>query len=164
MDAEEIILKGAEEFQLGNTCSAEGWFRLAVKRYPDFQPAHFGLAEILWAQKNYKGAVYGFRRAVELDPYFALAHFNLAVCYDNLGMLRQCMFSLRRALELKTMTHAVATEARRRYQELVRHDRLQIVWRNPEHIEKTPPAELFEVQPVYLVSSVDEFIRITEAR
>lgn len=163
MTAEEIILKGAEEFQAGNICSAEGWFRLAVKRYPDFQPAHFSLAELLYATKNYTGAVYGFRKAAELDPYFSLAHFNLAVCYDHLGMTRDCMLSLRRALKLHSLTFDVATEARRRYQELAREDSLKIVWRNLQRVEKTPPAELFAVQPVYLVDSVDEFLRITEA-
>ena len=68
-------------YRLGEVEKARTHFQQAVRSEPTLLEAHFNLANLLYLQKDWLGAMSHFQDVLDLNPRFALAHSHRALLH-----------------------------------------------------------------------------------
>ncbi|MDE3201721.1 MAG: tetratricopeptide repeat protein [Acidobacteriota bacterium] len=98
--AEADMLAGEALDEMKDNAGATKMFRAAVKANPKLPDVHFGLAYLLWAQKNYPEAATEFQAELDNDPDHVQSMVYLADTFIQMNKMEAARPLLERALKL----------------------------------------------------------------
>lgn len=106
-------------------------YEAALRIDSTYALAHFDLANVLDDQGLLVAAFEHYKRAIELLPQYADAHYNLAHLLERMNKNREALahWTIYRRLDHKGQWHDQAVE---RVRELLKSEKLQVVWENPK--------------------------------
>lgn len=103
----EEALENALLFEkIGNPEAARRLYQAMSPRFPERFEPHLGLAQLMYAKKNLRGALSEMEKAVQIKPDHPALLFNLSVLNFELGQVQK-------ARELKIQTLARASQEER---------------------------------------------------
>ena len=70
-----------------------------MKLHPDIPEAHHNIADIMYVEKNFKGAMKASKRAISLRPTMTHSTIMWVLCLEGLGRLHEALAAAEEALD-----------------------------------------------------------------
>jgi len=116
--------------KMGDTASAEQYFRQALTVSPSHQPSYHGLAELMLAQNRGQEATAMLQTWAATQPYVAESHVELAWLQRELGNPDAAVQSLQQALQVNPSHAAALAQMGQHYEEMGRPDQAVAMYQN----------------------------------
>jgi len=91
-------IAGLAESERGQLAPAEKQFRRAIQLDPQFVPAHYFLARLLYTRNRFDEAIQESKVTTDLRPNFVRAYENLGLCYEGRDDAKQAEYWYREAI------------------------------------------------------------------
>ncbi len=100
-DYEIWYLLGNLSQDLNNEANASFFLQKSIMMKPEFDKAHYNLANIYLNQKKYNMAVKEYKLAIKYKKDFAYYHYNLGCAYLGLKEYKEAKSAFEKAVKLK---------------------------------------------------------------
>ena len=101
-DYELWYLLGNLSQDLNNDTNASFFWQKSITMNPEFDKAHYNLANVYLKEKRYNSAVKEYKLAIKYKKDFAYYYYNLGCAYLGLKEYKEAKSSFEKAIKLKS--------------------------------------------------------------